>query len=872
MLKSHMKAWVIVLAAFCSLATVIAQRNSGVITGRVFWPDGRPVEGILVAAIPPSSSDEGRIRPAVLAETYKSGRYRLEGISPGDYKVAAGRLESATYFPNAKTAADGKAVRVTAGQTVTKIDTKLADPPASMEMPNPDNLEIDAATGVNRGITSLMRAVAGGASLQEVRARLESKTDVNARDVRGWTALMYAALSEDTTVTKELLARGADPRARSHAGQTAVTAHILAAQTFSERIWATHDPIPALRLLLAAGADINATDRTGETPLMRSIPGSLYGDPRLHPLAEISLGGPRTDDSSPAALARANLVAFLKDAGARSDPRNAQGLTALDLLNEEARLLGVPPGSQFEKLKMLLERPAGQARGVRVRGTVHPFAGVERLTLRSVGIDPVSLSSDVGPQGAFEFPAVIPGVYLAETVPPMYFPAGISPVTVPPTDTANLRITLPEFHPVRIRVSVARGTVGHEKQPEPFSLLLARVSPSDKPREFDRIRLMPSAVIGYESLTIPESMMTTLSKGAAVQLITLGEQQTPRIEFRGFGQPSKPPLESVDLLERITELPAYRDSPIHLKAPAKPGSQSDPDMFFYDSRWRSALTTAADGSFNMLLPEGDYAVAVGMRDTPLGFGGKPDETLRSGDLDLTAGTFRVDASTGREVLIGLPHSMGRRLPFWDGYIAGTISLPNGTPGERVPVTAVAENPLQGTWMVGPWILQLRTEGKTFTGRLTTRGDGYEFSDEWLSIEDGRFDGATVSFRVMDTDNTRRISFSGTLRDDVLTLSRTDPGITLLDGNGGVAVIARRQAPVAQTDAYGHFRVGPLPPGRYAIVAGPAEFPTYFPGVAARADATWLTVRERPYSDNVDNSYDPDPQASLRLIQPASGNR
>jgi hypothetical protein len=447
---------------------------------------------------------------------------------------------------------------------------------------------------------------------------------------------MYAALLENTEVTQELLTRGADPRARSYSGQTAVMARILAAQTFSERLWEPQDAIPVLRLLLRAGADINAADDAGETPLMRAITGSISEGPERSYFGP-PLGGLQTDDASPAALGRANLVAFLRDAGARPGLRNARGLTALDLLNEEARLRTAASGNQHEKLRMLLEQPGGSTRSVRVRGTVHPFTGVQRLTLRRIGIDPVSVSSDVGPEGAVDFPAVVPGVYVAEIVPPPSFPVAISPIAVPSADQANLRIALPVLQPVRIRVSFA-----DEKQAGPFSLLLAQASPSDKPRQFHRVMSMPSAVGGPESLTIPEYMVAALSKGATVQLIILGEQTSPEA-IRGFGP-----------LARIPTLPFSRQ--IYLKRPAQLASQSEPDMFFYERRSQSVLTAAADGSFNMLLPEGSYVVAVGMSETSRAFGAKPDEILRSGAVDLTAAVFRVDASADREIVVSLPRN------------------------------------------------------------------------------------------------------------------------------------------------------------------------------------------------------------------------
>lgn len=47
--------------------------------------------------------------------------------------------------------------------------------------------------------------------------------------------------------------------------------------------------------------------------------------------------------------------------------------------------------------------------------------------------------------------------------------------------------------------------------------------------------------------------------------------------------------------------------------------------------------------------------------------------------------------------------------------------------------------------------------------------------------------------------------------------------------------------IGQTDANGRFRLEDVPPGRYYIVAGQVEFPTYYPGVVALSAATPISV-------------------------------
>jgi len=64
---------------------------------------------------------------------------------------------------------------------------------------------------------------------------------------------------------------------------------------------------------------------------------------------------------------------------------------------------------------------------------------------------------------------------------------------------------------------------------------------------------------------------------------------------------------------------------------------------------------------------------------------------------------------------------------------------------------------------------------------------------------------------------------------MMALSGTnDPAPGVLDG-------------IASTDAAGNFRMENIAPGRYYIVAGLVDSPTYFPGVATATDATVITV-------------------------------
>ena len=76
--------------------------------------------------------------------------------------------------------------------------------------------------------------------------------EVGARDSNGSTALLLSARNGNTAIVKGLLAAGADATVANNKGRTVLM------QAASWR-----NDVEPLNLLLAAGADVNAQDKTG---------------------------------------------------------------------------------------------------------------------------------------------------------------------------------------------------------------------------------------------------------------------------------------------------------------------------------------------------------------------------------------------------------------------------------------------------------------------------------------------------------------------------------------------------------------------------------------------------------------------------------
>lgn len=113
--------------------------------------------------------------------------------------------------------------------------------------------EIEDKTGDH---TELMRAALEG-DTATVRSLLAGGADVNAKDNKGRTALMFAVTNMHADTAKELLEHGADVNATANDGATAL---MLAASSGDTK---------SVRALLDKGADpAGKYTRSGETALM----------------------------------------------------------------------------------------------------------------------------------------------------------------------------------------------------------------------------------------------------------------------------------------------------------------------------------------------------------------------------------------------------------------------------------------------------------------------------------------------------------------------------------------------------------------------------------------------------------------------------
>ena len=124
---------------------------SGAVSGVVLSSSGVPAPAVRVYAIPAGAPDAAAAAGSVvesLAQTDASGRYRLE-VPSGRYYIAAGSVDSPTYYPNDRSVASARVITVSAGTTVPDINFSRYIP-ASSGSPPP------AITGLPPGSTGVL--------------------------------------------------------------------------------------------------------------------------------------------------------------------------------------------------------------------------------------------------------------------------------------------------------------------------------------------------------------------------------------------------------------------------------------------------------------------------------------------------------------------------------------------------------------------------------------------------------------------------------------------------------------------------------------------------------------------------------------------
>ena len=102
-----------------------------------------------------------------------------------------------------------------------------------------------------------LHKVCENGNIESVKKHIDSRSDLNAKNMGGWLSLHSVANSSDkgVEITELLIANGADVNAKDNWGSTPL----------HSAVWAGHKKL--VHLLIARGEDIHTKNDEGVTPL-----------------------------------------------------------------------------------------------------------------------------------------------------------------------------------------------------------------------------------------------------------------------------------------------------------------------------------------------------------------------------------------------------------------------------------------------------------------------------------------------------------------------------------------------------------------------------------------------------------------------------
>ena len=226
------------------------------------WPPGDAVGQ--AAAVDPAAADEDVGPPPVEALREAQSLLAALGYAPGPADGVWGARSMQAYHAflqdadqpvvDILTPANLQAMRdVAGGRDVDLATAASSTEPASPPDPAPPASLPDA----------LVRAAQAG-DLLALKAALETDVDPDARDDRGWTALMHAANKGHAQLVPPLIKAGAELNVQALDGATALF------------IAALHGHAGIIGHLMEAGADASTPGPRGRTP--RDLAQARYGD------------------------------------------------------------------------------------------------------------------------------------------------------------------------------------------------------------------------------------------------------------------------------------------------------------------------------------------------------------------------------------------------------------------------------------------------------------------------------------------------------------------------------------------------------------------------------------------------------------------
>jgi hypothetical protein len=249
-----------------------------ILSGYIYDPNGAVLPGASVALANLQTNLSMR------TTTNGDGKYLFEDLEPGEYSI---RIEANGFAPSE---VNGIPLRADSENVINQT-LSIATVQAEVEIVGSETVTQDMVMGVVSlpQPTDPLVLAAQRDDLEAVKQQLVGKPNVNARDQHSdSTALEHAVLNSNREMIQLLLWAGADVNARDKSGRTALM--LLGDNITSDTVWD----------LINAGAKVNLRDNDGDTALIEA-----------------------------AACNNLEVVRALLDAGAKVNAKNNEGETAL---------------------------------------------------------------------------------------------------------------------------------------------------------------------------------------------------------------------------------------------------------------------------------------------------------------------------------------------------------------------------------------------------------------------------------------------------------------------------------------------------------------------------------------------------------------
>lgn len=243
---------------------------------------------------------------------------------------------------------------------------------------------VDVDTAAGNGTTALMSAIENG-HFEVVKILVESGVEVNAQMRDGTSPLMLAAIRKSREMTRLLLDSGALANLSTVKGETALT---CALGYWVPRTTSPEEAHGCLRMLLEAGAGVDASTEDGGTPLLLTSKNAEMDSAMLEVLVKAGADPNQRDRRGVTALmhvalsCQASKLKVLLEGGA--DPN------AISNNGESALILAIKSFGGLRVAKELLNAGANpnQEDGDGKTPLIHFISGAQYLTLD--GLDEVA--------------------------------------------------------------------------------------------------------------------------------------------------------------------------------------------------------------------------------------------------------------------------------------------------------------------------------------------------------------------------------------------------------------------------------------------------------------------------------------------------